>query len=110
MTDVPVDAPPPINRFGAGEAAAISLAREMGALLLLNERRAATYARRIGLQVVTVPAVIVDLTMLDVISRRAALRKLELIAPITAPQIVSEARRALDLFADLEEPDSDEAS
>ena len=36
MTDAPASAPP-LDRFGAGEAAAISLAREMGALLLINE-------------------------------------------------------------------------
>jgi hypothetical protein len=45
--------------------------------------------------VATVPAVIVALRARDVIGERAARRKLALIEPITAREIVEEARRAL---------------
>jgi hypothetical protein len=45
--------------------------------------------------VLTVPAFIVALRVREIISQRAALRKLELIEPITAPATIAAARNAL---------------
>ena len=95
MRDPPAS-PPPIDRFGRGEAAAIALARHLGEPILINEHRAARHAVDLGLQVVFVADVILTLRALDVISKRAARRKLDLIAPITARPIVLEARRVID--------------
>jgi predicted nucleic acid-binding protein len=96
MLDPPDDAPPPLNRFGAGEAAAITLARHLGAPLLINEIRASTFAAGLGIMVFTVPALIVWLRRRDVISDRAARRKLELIVKNTAHDLIDEATLNLD--------------
>ena len=93
MSDVEVA---PLGIFGPGEAEAIALAAQLGAVLLINERPGAQYARNMGLDVATVPAVIVLLRSQGVISDRAARRKLGLIASNTAPSIVEDAFRALD--------------
>jgi hypothetical protein len=100
MADPPVDAPPPLTVFGPGEAEAISLAGHLHAPLLVNERPAAQFAERQGITVVSVPSVIITLRALGVISRRAARRKLDLIEPITAREIVREARLTLDALRD----------
>ncbi len=50
-----------LDRFGAGEAEAIVLAQQHDALLLVNERPAAQYAAGLGIDIVTVPEVIVAL-------------------------------------------------
>lgn len=96
MRDPPEDAPPPLRVLGKGEAAAIPLAQSLSAVLLINEYRGAEYAKNLGLQVVTVPSFIVALRNFDLISDRAARRKLELIAPITAPAYIREAQQLLD--------------
>jgi predicted nucleic acid-binding protein len=96
MLDPPRDAPPPLTSFGPGEAEAITLADHLQALLLINERRAARYAANLQIAVVTVPALIVALRALDVISDRAARRKLALIEPVTAREILDQALQALD--------------
>jgi predicted nucleic acid-binding protein len=85
----------PLGIFGPGEAEAIALAAELKALLLINERPGLHYARNLGLDVASVPAVIVLLRSQGVISDRAARRKLGLIAPNTAQTIIDEASRAL---------------
>src|SRR5207253_6855659 len=59
LLDPPDPAPPPIDRLGAGEAAAIPLALHLRATLLINERRASQYARSLGIGVVTTPGMIV---------------------------------------------------
>ena len=69
--------------------------------VLINERRAAQYAAREGLEVVTVPSVIVALRGEDLISDRAARRKLDLIESITARQFATEARHLLDILVRL---------
>jgi predicted nucleic acid-binding protein len=97
MTVVPAaEAPEPLPVFGAGEAAALALARGRGCLVLVNEWRAAEHAANLGLRVVTIPTVIVRLHMAGVISRRAAHRKLDLIGPITSAGYLDEARRLVD--------------
>jgi hypothetical protein len=96
MTDPPDAEPDPLLLFGPGEAAAIPLAQHLGVMLLINERRAATYAANLALRVVTVPAVIVTLRAEEIISDRAARTKLALIKPITADQIITSAQIALD--------------
>ena len=85
-----------IANFGPGEAEAIALATQLKAVLLINERPGLHYARNLGLDVATVPSVIVVLPSQGVISDRAARRKLRLIAANTAPAIIDEATRALD--------------
>jgi predicted nucleic acid-binding protein len=89
----------PIDRFGPGEAEALALALELKVVLLINERPGLQYARNLGLDVATVPSVVVLLRSQGVISDRAARRKLALIVPNTAPSIVDEANRALDLLS-----------
>jgi hypothetical protein len=96
MLDPPDDAPPPLSRFGAGEAAAITLAQHLGAPLLINEIRATSYAAGLGIMVFTVPAVIVWLRRRGVISDRAARRKLELIMQNTARDLIDDAIVNLD--------------
>jgi predicted nucleic acid-binding protein len=89
----------PLSIFGTGEAEAIALAAELKAVLLINERPGLQYARNLGLDVGTVPSVIVLLKSQGVISDRAARRKLSLISANTAPPIIDEATRALDVLA-----------
>ena len=89
----------PLGKFGPGEAEAIALAAELKAVLLINERPGMQYARNLGLDVATVPSVIVLLRSRAVISDRAARRKLALIAPNTASSIIDEASRALDVLS-----------
>ena len=100
MFDPPESSPKPIILFGAGEAEAIVLSGHLNAVLLVNERRGARYAENLNLRVVTVPTVIVTLRVRQVISSRTAYRKLDLIEPITAAEIVAEARRAVDLLSE----------
>lgn len=98
MTVVPTaEAPESLPLFGAGEAAALALARQRSSLILLvNEWRAAEHAANLGLRVVTIPTVVVRLHLAGVISRRAAHRKLDLIGPITSAGYLDEARRLVD--------------
>lgn len=93
--DPPADAPAPLPLFGQAEAAAISLALKLEVELLINETRAGRYAAELGIQVVTVPALIVLLYAEEIIGSRAAHRKLELIASITTPAILESARLTL---------------
>ena len=95
MSDPPVPAPTPLPILGKGEAEAISLAQHLDVALLINERRGRRHARSLDIAVVSVPDVIVVLALRDVISHRAAHRKLDLIAPITPPDLVREARELL---------------
>lgn len=87
--------PAPLEHFGPGEAAAIPLALALHAVLLVNEYPAGAYAANMGVQIVTVPTVIVTLRAQDIISPRAAEKKLALIEGITSPRIIEQARRAL---------------
>jgi predicted nucleic acid-binding protein len=96
MADPPDPGPRPLPLFGAGEAEAIALAAHLGVRLLINERPAAQFAARMGVTCFTVPSLVVALRARDVISARAARRKLALIEPITARPFLDDARRALD--------------
>jgi predicted nucleic acid-binding protein len=86
----------PLDVFGPGEAEAIALALRLGAVLLINEQPGVHYARNMGLDVATVPAVIVLLRARRVISDSAGRRELALIAANTALPIIEDATRALD--------------
>jgi predicted nucleic acid-binding protein len=86
----------PLQAFGPGEAEAIALASALGAVLMINERPGAQCARNIGLDVATVPSVIVLLRSRGVISDPAARQKLELIASNTARSVIDHANRAQD--------------
>lgn len=96
MVDPPEEAPGSLSRFNAGEAEAIPLAQHLRATLLVNERKATTYARNLGLQVLTVPSFIVALRALGVTSDRAARRKLTLIAASTPRAFLVEGSTLLD--------------
>ena len=89
----------PLSIFGPGEADAIALATELKAVLLINERPGLQYARNLGLDVASVPSVIVLLRSQGVVSDRGARRKLGLISPNTSPTIIDEASRALDVLS-----------
>jgi predicted nucleic acid-binding protein len=91
MADPPVAVISPLSRFGHGEAEAIPLALHLNAALLINEHRAARYASSLNVNVVTVPAVIVALLDQDLISKRAAQRKLQVIESITASHLIDGA-------------------
>ena len=96
MSDPPTPGPDPLPIFGPGEAEAIALAAHLRVTLLINEYRGAQYADDLGVQVVTVSDVVVALRILDIISDRAARRKLALITPNTAREVIDRALRALD--------------
>jgi predicted nucleic acid-binding protein len=93
MSDIEVE---PIPLFGRGEAEAIALAAQLGAVLLINERPGAHYAQNLGLLVATVPSVIVLLRAQGIFSDNAARQKLKLISANTAPNIIDQATLALD--------------
>src|SRR5947209_2216735 len=59
LHDPPDPEPAPLDRFGAGEAAAIVLSRFLNATLLINDHRPAEVARNLGLAVVSCPGMIV---------------------------------------------------
>lgn len=100
VTIVPANAVTSLPSLDAGEAAALALAQEQQALVLVNEWRAIERATGLGLQPVTVPTVIVRLHLAGQISRRAAHRKLDLIERITAESYIRDARQRIDV-ADL---------
>lgn len=89
---------PPLPGFGRGEAEAIAAAAKSDALLLINESRAARYARNMGVDVASVPSAIVLLRSQNLLSDRAARTKLKLIASNTAAAILKDAVQALDLL------------
>lgn len=95
----PAPGPEPIPRFGPGEAAAIALARAHGKGLLINEARAAEYARSIGVRVLTVPGFVVTLAIAGTLSPSAASEKLRLIEPNTAASLVARARSQVEQIA-----------
>ena len=95
MSDPPDPGPPPLDVFGAGEAAAIPLAAELSVPLLINESRARKYAANLGLVTITVPTTVVVLYRNRVISNMAAWRKLDLLKGNTAAEIIADAAAAL---------------
>ena len=99
MDGPPCDAPVPLPIFGPGEAAAIPLAGQLRSVLLINERRAAAYARNLGISVVTVPSFVVGLRAEEIISDQAARRKLALIASFTSPEFIAYASQLLDALS-----------
>jgi predicted nucleic acid-binding protein len=98
MQDPPTPGPDPLTILGPGEADAIALAAHLRVALLINEHRGAQHAVGLGVRVVTVSDVIVALRALDIVSDRAARRKLQIIAPNTARAVIDEALRALDVL------------
>jgi hypothetical protein len=98
MSNPPDPEPPPLDVLGAGEAAVIPLARLLGVPALINEAKAKKFAVNSGIDVITVPTTIVALFSRGVISNRAAWRKLELIEPNTAAEIIQDAASALSFL------------
>jgi len=103
MGDPPSPGTAPLGILGAGEAEAIALAVDLGVAVLINEGRGARYAAKRGIVVVTVPSMVVLLRAQDVISARAARRKLDLIASITPRFMIAGALHALGVIERLEE-------
>jgi predicted nucleic acid-binding protein len=88
----PEPEPAPLERFGAGEAAAIALSRSTGGTLLINDRRPAELARNLGLAVVSCPGMIVIARSQQLIPSHMAHAMLRMCGQHgTAPSIVQEA-------------------
>ncbi len=93
--------PAPLDRFGAGEAGAIALARSMRAALLINDRRPSELARNLGLAVVSCPGMIVLSRSQQLIPPHMAHAMLRMCAQHgTAPSIVQEASLLLAALED----------
>ena len=102
MLEPPDPEPPPLGQFGPGEAAAIALARALGAVLLLNDFRPGQFARGLGLSVVSVPEMIVIIRAEQLISDEAARGMLGRCQATTSPQLIEIAARLLDALGDVE--------
>jgi predicted nucleic acid-binding protein len=101
MNGTPEDEPTPLRLFGPGEAAAIPLAQRLDCRVLINDRRAAAFARNLGLIVLTVPDVIVVVRSWELLPdhvARALLQAGERHG--TSPILVAGAMRALDVMSD----------
>jgi predicted nucleic acid-binding protein len=91
--------PTPLDRFGAGEAAAIAVSRSIAAALLINDRRPAEFARNLGLAVVSCPGMIVIARSQQLIADHMAQAMLRMCAQHgTAPALIEEASRVLAAF------------
>jgi predicted nucleic acid-binding protein len=92
--------PAPLDRFGAGEAAAIALSRSLGATLLINDHGPAEVARNLGLAVVSCPGMIVVARSQELIAAHIAQAMLRMCAQHgTSPGIIQEASRLLAALA-----------
>ena len=96
LLDPPLPGPPPLRVLGPGEADAIAVGQYLEARLLINERKGLVVARGMDVATLTVPELIAALMLRDVISRRAALRKLDLIIPITSRDLLEDVRRVIE--------------
>lgn len=84
--------PVPFGRFGAGEAAAIALSQQLGATLLINDRRPSEVARNLGLAVVSCPGMIVIARSQQLVPGHMAQAMLRMCAQHgTSPSIVDAA-------------------
>ncbi len=96
LQDPPDPEPAPLDRFGAGEAAAIVLSRSLGATLLINDHRPAELARNLGLAVVSCPGMIVVARSQELIAAHMVQAMLRMCAQHgTSPGIIQEASRLL---------------
>ena len=99
MRDPPEVEPPPLAVFGGGEAAAIALAQLLQLTVLVNDRRAAGFARNLGLAVLTIPDTIVPLRSQELIPDHMARAMLAASRRHgTAPTLVAAASPVLDLL------------
>ena len=97
MRNPPDTEPAPLSLFGRGEAAAISLAQSLVATILVNDRRPATYARTLGLSVLTIPDMIVLLRIRQFIPNHTARAMLATSQQhVMSPELIAEADRLLD--------------
>jgi predicted nucleic acid-binding protein len=85
-----------LDRFGAGEAAAIALSRSIDSVLLINDRRPADLARNLGVAVVTCPGMIVVARSQELIPDHVARAMLSMCSQHgTSPLLIDEASRLL---------------
>jgi len=96
LQDPPDPEPAPLDRIGAGEAAAIALSRALGATLLINDHRPAEVARNLGLAVVSCPGMIVLARSQQLIAAHMAQAMLRMCGQRgTSPGVIEEASRLL---------------
>jgi predicted nucleic acid-binding protein len=92
----PEPEPAPLDRFGAGEAAAIALSQSIDSVLLINDRRPADLARNLGVAVVTCPGMIVVARSQELIPAHVAQAMLRMCSQHgTSPLLIDEASRLL---------------
>ena len=95
MKDPPEGPLERLPMLGRGEAEAIPLAQRLQLPLLINDWRAARYARGLQIPVITPASIIVLLYQRGIISRRAARRKVQSIEPFTVREFLDDARAGL---------------
>lgn len=74
--------------FGKGDSTSIALAYELDIGLLINDNRPYIYAKNLGISVVSVPGFILFLYKKKIITKKAFLKKLQTIKPITSPGLI----------------------
>ncbi len=86
----------PYWRLGVGEAAALGLAQGMpGSVLLVNEAKGYVEAHRIGIGVVSVPAIVVRLELAGHIGLHRAVAMLNALEDTTSSVMLDRARSLL---------------
>lgn len=85
-----------IKIFGKGDSTSISLAMELQSGLLINDNKPYQYAKNLGVPVVSVPGFILFLHKNKIITKRAVLKKLEIIKPITAPGLIKDVQSHIE--------------
>jgi len=86
----------PHIRLGAGEAAALGLARQRPSVaLLVNEAAAYLEARRMGVIAITVPEMVVRLVRSGMVARARGEAMLDVLEDVTSPAIIARARQSL---------------
>ena len=77
----------------------LALAKHLKGHLFVSEQPSKAYAGNLGPKVTTVPAVVVALFAQGIITEQAARKKLAIIEPNTAPEIISEALLAIEALS-----------
>ena len=86
----------PHARLGAGEAAALGLARQHPRVaLLVNESAGYVEARRMGVIAITVPEVVVRLARSGMVGRARGEAMLDVLEDVTSSAIIARARQSL---------------
>lgn len=93
-----------IQKFGEGEGEALVLAKELNAVLLVNENQSYQHGKsQMGLACVTVPVFVVLLASQNIIASNAAEQRVKKCRHVTSNQYIE---KALELLDQLHEVDS----